>query len=63
MKRYAQQTKLFSPNTRVHPDLFFAPFGHEFRPFWLFEIVFLPVFGDLKGLFRAEDENSPLLDF
>ena len=52
---------------RKHPGsnqtFFFAPFGHEFRPFWLFEIRFLPVFGDFKGPFRAEDENSPLLAF
>ena len=42
----------------VDQTFFFGGIRHEIRWHKLFEIGFLPLFGDLKGLFRAEDENS-----
>ena len=37
---------------------FFSGFRHEIRRNTFFEIRVLSVFGDFKGIFRAENENS-----
>ena len=55
-----RRRKFFQLLVRRGPDHFFLPIRERISTHKLFEIGFLVVFGDLKGLFCAENEKFPV---